>query len=849
MRPFPRKRSPFEILLVVSFAVAIVLGIALGTALAATRNISTKEQFGDPQVALPTRILDINDREITEFFGEQNREPVAIDQVPQHLLDALLTREDRNFYSHHGFSLRGLTRAMFNIVTGRYVSGASTITQQLAGRLYADRTDISLKRKFVELWWAIQMERRYTKQEILEMYLNEMPFGSGNLGVQAASKFYFNHPVQEDTVAESAMLVIQLASPALNNPIRNPQRARRLQREILDQMVQLRYVSKKEADDSFNDYWSRYDYTRANSSAFLDREDKAPYFSEYIRGQLDDLLVGSYNYLTDGLVVHTTLNLDYQREADARMAQDIDKVNAFYLSTAGAQVSASDAAYLPLIDLLGFTFNVDDLMFRNRNATGNAKRDYSRKIAPVVDVVTNLFGLQKAQDIVAGGIGTALAVTRKTQVQGALISMDPSTGYILAMVGGRQFSRSDQFNRATQSRVQPGSAFKPLYYSAAIDSRKFTPATMILDAPVVFTNADGTLYEPLNYKGEWHGRVLLRDALAESMNVPSLKVLDGIGFDAAIQRASRLLGVTDPAEIDRRFPRYYPLGLGIIYVSPLEMVRAYSVFENGGREVEPVSIRYIEDRNGKIIMEPAKEALARESRKGDAAQIMSPQTAYIMTSILQSTIKEGTLGGQGNLLDIWNDKSQPFAAKTGTTQNWEDAWTVGYSPYMTTAVWYGFDEGNRSLGTALTGAAIAGPTWANFMKAVHKDLPVKRFTRPETGLSEVVVSATSGLLPTSFTKKTIIELFLQGTEPRSFDEIDEYNATQTDSTLETLKNSLLNNPVFNGSGDSAAAPGANPAAAPGGIPAAAPGGIPGQPQTDTAGATSPTPAAGNPLLD
>ncbi len=826
MRLLPRKRSPFEILLVASFAIAILLGVTLGIALAATRNISTKEQFGDAQAALPTRILDINDREITEFFGEQNREPVTIDQVPQHLIDALLTREDRNFYSHHGFSLRGLLRAAFNIVTGRYVSGGSTLTQNLAGRLYADRTDISIKRKVVELWWAIQMERRYTKQEILEMYLNEMPFGSGNLGVQAASKFYFAHPVQEDTVAESAMLVIQLASPSLNNPIRNPQRARKLQREILDQMVQLHYVTKKEADDSFNEYWARYDYTRANSSAFLDREDKAPYFSEYIRGQLDDLLVGSYNYLTDGLVVHTTLNLDYQREADARMTQDIDKVNALYLATAGAQVSSSNAAYLPLIDLLGFTFNVDDLMYRNRNASGNAKRDYSRKIAPLVDIVTNLFGLQKAQEIVSGGIGTALAVTRKTQVQGALVSMDPNTGYILAMVGGRQFSRSDQFNRATQSRVQPGSAFKPLYYSAAIDSRKFTPATMILDAPVVFTNADGTLYEPLNYKGQWHGRVLLRDALAESMNVPSLKVLDGIGFDAAIQRASRLLGVTDPAEIDKRFPRYYPLGLGIIYVSPLEMVRAYSTFENGGREVEPVSIRYIEDRNGKIVMEPAKEALARESRKGDAAQIMSPQTAYIMTSILQSTIKEGTLGGQGNLLDIWSDKSQPFAAKTGTTQNWEDAWTVGFSPWMTTAVWYGFDEGNRSLGTALTGAAIAGPTWANYMKSVHKDLAVKRFTRPDTGLTEVVVSATSGLLPTAFTKKTITELFLQGTEPRAFDEIDEYNATQTDSTLETLKNSLLNNPAFNGSGES------------------------GQPQTDTAGTQPQAPSSGgNPLLD
>jgi penicillin-binding protein 1A len=232
-------------------------------------------------------------------------------------------------------------------------------------------------------------------------------------------------------------------------------------------------------------------------------------------------------------------------------------------------------------------------------------------------------------------------------------------------------------------------------------------------------------------------------------------------------------------------------------------------------------------------MEPAKEALARESRKGDGAQIMSPQTAYIMTSILQSTIKEGTLGGQGNLLDIWSDKSQPFAAKTGTTQNWEDAWTVGFSPYMTTSVWYGFDEGNRSLGTALTGAAIAGPTWAYYMKAVHKDLPVRRFTRPDTGLSEVVVSATSGLLPTAFTKKTITELFLSGTEPRAFDEIDEYNATQTDSTLETLKNSLLNNPAFNGS-DSASVPGSGT----------------GQPPTNGAGTQPPTTSSGgNPLLD
>ena len=824
MRQTPRKRSLFEILLISAFAVAVLLGVSLGLALAATRNISMKEQFGDHKPALPTRILDIKDREITEFFGDQNRELVTIDQIPQHLIDALLTREDRNFFSHHGFSLHGLLRALFNIVTGQYVSGASTLTQQLAGRLYADRSDISIRRKLVELWWAIQMERRYTKQEILQMYLNEMPFGHNTQGVQAASKFFFKHPVQEDTLAESVMLVIQLAKPGLYSPIKNPQRARKLQRLVLDQMVGLGYVTKKEADSSFDEYWSKYDYTRGNSTAYFEREDKAPWFSEYIRNQLDELLFGSYDVLTDGLVVHTTLNLDYQSIAEDRMKKDIEDVNNRYLALANSRINFSNAQFLPMIDMLGLGFNIDDLMYRNRNASGNAKRLYAKSITPVVELLTSMFSMNRPQEIVAAGNEASLNVTRRTQVEGALVSIDPSNGYILAMVGGKEFG-VDQFNRATMAKVEPGSAFKPLYYSAAIDSRKFTPATMILDAPVVFTNPDGTLYEPLNYKGEWHGRVLMRDALAESMNVPSLKILDGIGFDAAIQRASRMLGITDPAEIEKTFPRYYPLGLGVITVSPLQMARAFSTFANDGREVVPVAIRYIEDRNGKIILEPAKEIMAQESRKGDSAQIMSPQTAYIMTSMLQSTIKEGTLGGVASLLDIWNDKNQPFAAKTGTTQNWSDAWTVGFSPYMTTAVWYGFDQGNRSLGTEMTGAAIAGPTWAKYMKDVHKSLPVRPFDRPESGLVSVEVSATSGLLPTAFTKKTIKEIFLAGTEPKAFDEIDEYNASRAETIEDNLRKSLINSNI--GGGDTTVAP----------IEVPAPD------------ASTPTTGKGNPLLD
>jgi len=777
-------------LLIASFAVAILLGIGVGVALAATHNNSLQEQLTESNQPLPTRVLDINDNEITQLFSTQNREPISLSQVPQSLRDAVISKEDHNFYNHHGFDMRGLFRALFKTVTGQYVSGGSTITQELAGTLAQMRSVRTIRRKVKELWYAIQLERQFSKDEILEMYLNDMPFGAGNVGVQAASKFFFGHSVEQDTLAESAMLAIQLSTPSLNNPIRNPERAKALQLNTLHDMVRMGYATKQEADDSFKKYWASWDPTRANSSAFLDREDNAPFFSAYIRKQLDDILVGTnLDYLTDGLVVHTTLNLNYQKEADLRMTEDIDKVNAVYLKTTANTGSSSNSALLPLMDMLGYNFDMSDFMNRNKSTVGNAKRDYAKRLAPVVEMAATLFGLPKAQEIIAAGVDASVAQAGKTQVQGALISIDPSNGYILAMVGGRQYSRTNQFNRAVDSAVQPGSSFKPLYYSAAIDSRKFTAASMLMDQPIVFTNPDGTLYAPQDFKGEWHQRVLLRHALAESMNVPSLEILDGIGLDAGIQRAARLLGVTDSTDINRRFPHYLSIGLGTQPVAPLEMARAYSVFANGGREVDPVSIRFIEDKQGKVIKEPARETMNQVTAKGDAAQIMSPQTAYIMTSILQSTFREGTLSGEAaNTLDLWSGKGQPFAAKTGTSQNWEDAWTIGFSPYVCTAVWYGFDSGNQSLGLSLTGAYSAGPTWARYMKSIHTGLPIRPFTRPSSGLVDRVVSATSGLLPTDHTKSTINEIFLAGTEPTTFDQIDEDTDTQTADQVQSLMN-------------------------------------------------------------
>jgi penicillin-binding protein 1A len=787
----PRKKLVFEILLITAIIGAVIIGIALGLALASTRNSSLILNAGRVDPALPTRILDINDREITEFFQDEKREMISITDVPQHLINALITREDGHFFSHHGYDIQGVIRAVWNNVTGQYFSGSSTITMQLASALgFADRTEIKFRRKLQELWWAIQLERTYTKNEILEMYMNYMPFGGGTNGVEAASKYFFRHGVKDITLAESAMLVIQLARPGLYSPIRYPERAGKMQKIILEDMTTLGYCTRAEMEASYADYWAKYDYTRSGSfTPYMERAslDKAPYFSEYVRTYLEDTLFGSLNIYKDGLVVHTTLNLDYQLEADRQMEEGIDSINAKYLATAD-RTSNSYGAYLPLLDLLGLAFNIDSLKSREISLHAKWKTQYAKELNPVVDLVSAVFSLDGVQSVVMAGYESARAATKKTQVQGALISLDSQKGYILAMVGGREWKSTDQFNRATSAEVQPGSTFKPLYYSAAIDSRKFTAATMILDESMVFISPDGTTYTPQNYMGKFHGRVLLRNALADSMNIPSLKVLDAIGFDAAIQRSSRMLGITDPAEIVRVFPRYYPLGLGILAVSPLQMARAYAVFADQGREVQPIAVRYIEDRNGKIVLEPEKEIRAQQARKGDGMQIMSPQTAYIMTSILQSTIEEGTLGG---LFSAEYVEERPIAGKTGTTDNWSAIWTVGFSPQITTAIWFGFDEGARSLGKTITGATAAGPVWTRYMKAVHKNLPAEKFVRPETGLVEMTVSASSGLLPTQYSKRVIKEVFLQGTEPKTFDEIDQYISENEQKIKDNLINSLI----------------------------------------------------------
>lgn len=756
------------------FFCAIFFGAGLGLALSNTKFIKDNEQFTEFSTSLPTKLLDINGELITELASEEKREIISIRDLPQCMLDALITREDRLFYSHHGYSVKALFRAVFGKLTGMSLGGGSTLTQQIAGTLFCDRTDMSIRRKLKELWWAIQMERRYTKDEILELYLNKIYFGGGTYGVSAASKYYFGHDATEITPAEAAILVIQLSNPAFYNPFEYPNRAMDRQKDVLNTMVSAGYISKEQADESFDDYWADFDYTRTATAAVFNHDDNAPWFSEYVRRELGNLIYGTEDIYSSGFTVNTTLNLKNQAVAQDVMDRYIRYANRTYQRSTGERTNQAFSVYTPMTELLALTFNLNSLKVSEQRNEAISKATYTSQINPVMDVMSLMFGVDSLKlGIVNKANQQAKVKVSKTTIEGTMIALENDTGYITSLVGGSKFDSENQFIRAVQAKLQPGSAFKPLYYSAAIDSRNFTPTSIISDTPVVFHTADGKPYIPQNFRGEWKGDVELWYALAHSMNVPSLKVLDGIGFEAGINRSIALLGIPKEEVPYRGFVPGYPIGLGVCSVRPIELARAYSVFASGGKEVTPIAIRSVEDKNGNVILNPEKEVRTALQAKGAAAQVILPQTAFVMTELLQNTVRSGTLAGpssNGNKLRYRDSNGRlykiPAAGKTGTTQNWADAWAVGFTPYYTSVFWFGFDKPGQSLGLQLTGSTLSGYAWADYMKKVHNGLPMKDFSKPATGVIEATVcSVSGGILTPECGNHKVTAWYLEGTQP------------------------------------------------------------------------------------
>lgn len=764
------KRTFFFLIVLLALSAA-VSGTALGLMLAVNRNTRNLDEIMASRQAIPSRVLDRNGELITEFFSDEKRDIIHITSLPENQIYAILTREDAPFFKHTGFSvvgfLRALTQTVRYVISGQgSLQGGSTITMQLAGSRHADRTDISIRRKLKETWWAYQLERRFTKQEILEQYINSVYFGHNTYGIEAASQFFFGHSSVENSPAESVMLAIQLAGSGLYSPLIHPNSARTRQREILNQMIAAGHVKKHDADESFQTYWSEFDWSRSSTdSPYFNRlaQDKAPYFSEYIRTEVEKYLFGQQDIYRDGYVIHTSLDLDIQRAAEKEIQKGLQIWNTNYRNDHQNKTSYISSELVENIDLLSLAFNIPEIHIANSVKKRKARDFLDTQIAPLMDMVSMTFGITHLKNISKGTYARTLTHKQMNNVETALITLDNERAYILAMIGGSQFNRNNQFNRAISANVMPGSAFKPLYYSAAISSKTFTPGSMIYDGPEQFISPDGKPYIPKNYNGRWHGYVLIRDALARSLNIPALKVLESIGFDAAINRSAALLGIDDAQTIGETFDRVYPLGLGTLSITPIQIARAYASFANRGRSLEPLSILYIEDRDGNIIVNPEQDY--REEQLRSDIQVMSPQSAYLMADMLKSTVEYGTLSYARRSVEGFDGMA--MAGKTGTTQNWTDAWTVGFSPYYTTALWIGFDKRGNSLGRNQTGAQATGPVWAQYMKTIHKNLPKIDFAKPEIGILRVSIDKRTGMLPEEDTEEKYLrnEVFLAGTQP------------------------------------------------------------------------------------
>jgi len=784
--------------------IVIIIGAGLGLSVAMTANIKNEENFVELMPALPTKLLDINGVLITEFASDEKREMVSLSDMPKHLIHAILAREDPDFYNHRGFSFRAISRAILGQITGKYSGGGSTITQQVAGTLYTDRREITVKRKLKELWWAFQMERRYTKNEILEIYINYMAMGPDTFGVQTSSKYFFGKNAKDVTLAESAVLAVLLSGPNRFDPLKNPNLAKDRQNFVLERMIEFGYTTKEDAEASFNEYWENFDWTKPALSAYLTREDKAPWFSEYVRRELDVLMYGTKDYFRDGYVVYTTLNLAHQEAAERYVARGLEIGNREYAALNRRSNNQAIRSMMPIVEMLTLSFNLTDV--RNASAGQNKFRAvsrYTRTINPVLDMAALAFGIPELKDVTGPGFALLKETTEQNVVEGALITIENETGYITAIVGGSKYDESNQLIRATQASIQPGSAFKPLYYSAAIDSRQFTAASMLYDVPMAFHNYDGSAYVPNNYGGRWRGPLLLYNVLSLSLNIPSLYILDRIGFDAAISRSAALLDITDEVQIQRNFPRVYPLGLGISSTSPLRMARAFAIFGNQGRVVTPIAIREILDRNGRVVFDVERDVRQAQRRLANNGQIITPQNAFVMTRLLEFGVTGGTLAlgtGAGAKFNYKDSSGRsfrmPVAGKTGTTQNWSDAWVVGYTPYYTTALWYGFDIPGNSLGTHQTGAELGGPVWGDYMSEIHQGLPHKSFIRP-SGVVDAAVCRSSGLLPTQLCQSTIYLPFLSGTVPARYCEAHSSSSPlggsiYTDTNLTNIDTNFLN---------------------------------------------------------
>lgn len=690
-------------------------------------------------------------------FYRQNREVIELteEELKLPVAQAFMATEDGRFLDHFGVDLVGISRAfVVNILAGRIKEGASTITQQVARLRFLTRQR-SFVRKAREAVLSLFLEARYPKVAILNLYFNEVPLGHGTNGVEAAAKFYHGKTARELNWGEAAVLAALTTRPRDFSPLKYPTESRQKVRIVFKRLIETGRLTVSEAEKQYADLVENY-YKKLNrypdESTFGTRLNEHPYASEYVKSVISARLRSRlYDH---GYKIYSTINVEHQQSAEKHMTAWLEDLNSRQRRAPFTDLEVFDS-YGDTALILRDLFSLPGYAVQ-KTAT---ERDFDLEFRRALRREFLLLNYTAGDRLV----GTALdhqiyedsnrRNREEPNIQGSLISIRPNDGAITAVVGGSGFTSNNQLLRFKSSKRQPGSSFKPLVYAAGIDytgrntntEKPFTAATVLDDSPVHYVAADLSEYSPENYAGGFEGAIRLRKALTFSKNAWAVRAFQYLGSNRVLPTVEKLLN-KNPGTL----PAEATVALGTYEVTSMEMAAAYSVFASKGKYYEPYVLLKIEDREGNVIYERKAE---------DGKQVLLPETAAIMTSLLRDVIKEGT----GTAAKVYGRSA---AGKTGTTDRYTNAWFAGYTPQLVAAVHIGYDF-NKSLGPGGAGGSYAAPLWGRFMNQALRSEKVLDFEVTESNIRTIQVCERSGMRPVGSCPETINEMFIAGTEPKS----------------------------------------------------------------------------------
>ena len=703
------------------FAAACVLALSGWYWSYLVSGLPSLEKIENPKPELATRVFS-SDGEVLDQFFIKNRSHLPLSEIPKTVVDALIATEDKDFYHHWGVDFPRFTKAMVkNLFAMRLKEGASTITQQLSRNLYLGHSDRTvwdtITRKIREFMTAVQLEQNFTKDEILEFYLNVVYFGRGAYGIASASQAYFGKAPAELSLNEVATLIAVLKGPGYYDPSgKHPERALNRRNTVLSQMAKYDYVTEEQAEQA------KAEPIQLRSADEIAPAGVAPHFVEYIRQQLMQKAEKyGFDIYRDGISVFTTLDSRMQRYANRAVEEHL-------------------AQYQKMFDSAWDWNKEQETLARVIDQSIRTSPEYRR--ASTMAERDSVYNAMKTNRSWTDSMKT-VAKTIET----GFVALDPKSGGILALVGGVNFKNFKYgLNHVTQIRRQVGSAFKPFVYTVAIDNG-YPPSFELLNQPVTIMMADGKRWTPSNSDGEFGGKSTIREAIKKSINLVAVRAIMEIAPVGQVIEYAKRMGITSP------LPPYESLALGAGDISPLEMASAFGVFANHGVHVEPVSILKIEDKDGNVI----------EENEPKQREVLSEETSFIMTNMLEGVVNGGTGGHVRDFFQL------PAAGKTGTTTEFADAWFVGYTPQISAAVWVGFD--NKSVHFKTwdgQGGRAAAPIWGRFMRYVYDDpsiaMPLEYFEKPPKVFQERICAETKKLA-TQYCPETMTEYFTERTRP------------------------------------------------------------------------------------